>query len=130
MCIETGDFIPIEIKSLSSGLMFGIALYRNQPGISNKIIGQAGYALTAVVSIVEAVAALAFTALSAVVYPISSTFFKHSTTWLDSSAFCIGWSITNFFLSPIIVTLIADEKSARKNLERKNLLMVPKGAIF
>ena len=122
--------MSIGMNSFSSSLMLGTTLYRNQPGVTNKLIAQAGYALTAAVSAVETVAALAFSALSLVAYPFSSTPFEHSTKWLSSSAFSLGWSVTDFILNLFILKLVADEKSARKILQSGNLMMLPHGAVL
>lgn len=122
--------MSLELNSISSGLMLGTTLYRNQPGIFNKLIAQAGYSLTALVSVVETVAAFAFTALSLLAYPFSSTPFEYTTKWLGSSAFSLGWSIADFFLNFFVFKLVADEKSARKILESGDLLMIPRGAVL
>jgi hypothetical protein len=123
-------FMAIEMNSFSSGLIYGTTLYRNQPGVSYKLIAQAGYALTAVVSAVETFVALAFSALSLIVYPISSTPFEHSTKWLGSSAFSLGWSVGDFVINLFMLKLVADEKSVRKMLQNGNLMMMPHGAHF
>ncbi len=122
--------MPIEINSFSSSLMFGTTLYRNQSGFSNKLIAQAGYALTAIVSAVETVAALAFSALSLTAYPFSSTPFECSTKWLGSSAFSLGWSVTDFILNLFVLKLVADERSARQILQSGNLMKIPQGAVI
>ena len=122
--------MSIEMNSFSSSLMLGTTLYRNQPGVTNKLIAQAGYALTAVVSAVETVTALAFSALSLVAYPFSSTPFEHSTKWLGSSAFSLGWSVADFILNLFVLELVADEKSARKILQSGNLMRIPHGAVL
>lgn len=122
--------MPIEINSFSSSLMLGTTLYRNQQGVSNKLIAQVGYALTAVVSVVEIVAAFIFSALSLVVYPFSSTPFMHSVKWFDSSGFAFGWSVIDFILNPFVRGLVADERSARLILESGNLMIVPPGAVL
>lgn len=130
LIFNKGIFMSIKMNSFSSSLMLGITTYRNQPGVSNKLIAQAGYALTAVVSAVETVAALTFSALSLVVYPFSSTPFEHSTKWLGSSAFSIGWSVVDFILNPFVFLLVADEKSARQILQSGNLMIIPRGAVL
>jgi len=122
--------MSIEMNSFSSSLMLGTTLYRNQPGVSNKLMAQAGYALIAVVSTVEAAVALAFSALSLIVYPVSSTPFEHSIKWLYSSVFSLGWSVTDFVLNLCAFKLVADEKSARKILQSGNLMMIPPGAVL
>lgn len=120
--------MDIGINSLSSSLMLGTTLYRNQPGLSNKIIAQAGYALIALVAAVETVVALTFLALSLVAY--SPTSFEHSTQWLSSSVFSFGWSAADFFLNPFVIRLVADEKSARRILQSGDFMMVPHGAVI
>lgn len=119
-----------KINSLSSGCMYITTQYRNQPGVFNKLIAQGGYALTAGVSAVETVAALAFSALSLVACPISSTPFQYSTQWLGSSSFSLGWSITDFALNLFVERLVADEKSARLILKSGDLMTIPRGAVL
>src|SRR4029077_19871666 len=97
--------VPIEINSFSSSLMFGIRLYRNRGGIANRLIAQMGYALTAVIATIETVVACAFCALSLLVYPLSSMPFDHCAEWVSSSAFSIGWSMTDFILNLFIQPL-------------------------
>lgn len=121
--------MSIELNSFSSSLMLGTTLYRNQPGVTNKVIAQAGYALTAVVASVETVAALVFTALSLAASPFSSTPFLLSMKWLSSSYFSLGWSAIDFFLNLFVLKLVADEKSARQILQSGNLTVIPHGAI-
>jgi hypothetical protein len=120
----------IEINSLSSSLMLGTTLYRNQIGISNKLIAQVGYALIALVSAIETVVALAFSVLSLVAYPFSSRPFEHSTKWLGSSAFSLAWSATDFILNLFIFKLVADEKSARQMAPGGNFMIIPPNAIL
>ncbi len=122
--------MAIEMNSFSSSLMLGTTLYRNQPGVSNKLIAQASYAFIAVMSAVETVAALALSALSLVAYPCSSTPFEHSTKWLGSCYFSLGWSAADFILNPFVVNLVADEKSVRQILQSGNLMMIPHGAVL
>lgn len=122
--------VPIEINSFSSGLMLGVTLYRNQVGTLNKVIAQVAYALIAVIAATETVAACAFCALSLVVYPLSSTPFDHCAEWAGSSAFSIGWSMTDFILNLFVARLVADEKSARAILHSRNLMAIPPGAII
>jgi hypothetical protein len=128
--LKKRSFMTIEMNSFSSSLMLGTTLYRNQPGISNKLIAQAGYALIVTISGVETTAALAFSALSLVAYPFSSTPFEHSTKWLDSSLFSFVWSIADFGLNPFVLKLVADEKSARYMVQNGDLMMIPHDAIL
>jgi hypothetical protein len=122
--------MSVKMDSFSSRLMLDTTLYRNQPGIANKVIAQAGYALTALVSAAETAAALAFSALSLIAYPFSSKPFEYSTKWLGSSGFSLGWSATNFFLNLFVARLVADEKSARQILRSGDLMMIPPGALI
>jgi hypothetical protein len=121
---------PVSFNSFSSSLIFGTTVYRNQYGIFNKFIAQAGYALTAVVAAIETLAALAFSALTLIVYPFSSTPFERSITWLGSCVFSFGWSIIDFILNPFLIKLVADEESARLMLDQGDLLDTPDGAVF
>jgi hypothetical protein len=116
------------MNSLSSGLIYGVTLYRNQPGVFNKLTAIAGYALVAMVATAETIATLAFTLLSTIMIPFSRTPFQLSVQWLGSSAFCLGWSITNFCLNLFVPVLVADERSARNILETGNLMVIPDGA--
>lgn len=120
----------MELNSFSSALMLGTTLYRNQEGLGNKIIAQAGYQLIAKIALTETVAALAFSALSLIAYPISSEPFEHAIKWLRSSAFSLGWSIIDFFLNPFMKVMVADEKSARQILYSRNLVLIPTGAVI
>lgn len=122
--------MAIQLNSFSSSLMLGTTLYRNQPGVSNKIIAQAGYALIALVSTVETAAALAFSALSLLAYPFSSTPFELSVQWLGSSTFALGWSLTDFLLNLFVVRMVADEPSARQILHSGDLMRMPANAVF
>lgn len=120
--------MTIEINSLSSGFMLGLTLYRNQTGSAKKLIAQVGYTLTAVVAAIETLAALVFSALSLALYPFSSTPTQYTTQWLGSSAFSVGWSITDFCLNLFTHTLVADERSAREILDSGDLMSIPPNA--
>lgn len=120
----------VTINSFSSGLMLGNTLYRNQMGLSNKLLGQTGYALIAVVAVIETIVASCFSLLSLAAYPFSSTPFMLSTTWLGSSAFSFGWSITDFALNLFSGILVADEQSARQILSSGNLTFIPPTALI
>ena len=120
----------VDLNSLSSSLILGTTLYRNKGGISNKIIGQAGYALCAAVAVIETITALAFSILSLLIYPLFSTApWEHSTKWLSSSAFTLVWSLADFLLNLFVVRLVADENSARQILASGNIMIIPPGAI-
>jgi hypothetical protein len=123
--------LPIpRMNSLSSCLVLGVTLYRNQPGVSNKCLAQLGYAFATAVATVESVAALTFCAGSLALYPMSSIPLRQSISWLSSSSFSIVWSATDFFLNPVFEILVADERSAREMARRGNLMRFPRGAIF
>lgn len=122
--------MDVGINSFASSLMLGATLYRNQPGVSNKLIVQAGYVFIAVAAAIETIAALFFLPASLIAYSDSSTPFKHATQWLSSSAFSFAWSITDFFLSPFVMRLVADEKSARQILQSGDFMMIPRGAVL
>lgn len=113
------------MDSLSSSLMLGATLYRNQPGRIHKAVAEVGYAFVAVVAAVETVAALTFSAIGLVAHPFSPTLFNHSVTWLNSSVFSLGWSITDLFLNLVLDPLVADEKSARYFLNNGTLQRCP-----
>lgn len=119
-----------EFNSLSSSLMFGTTLYRNQSGVPPKILGQASYALVIVIAAVETIAASALSTLSFIVYPLSSTPFQRCTKWLDSSAFTVGWAIANSFFNLFVSKLIADEKSVRKMYKKGDLTGISTGAVY
>lgn len=120
----------IQINSLSSALMLGTTLYRNQRGISNKLPAQAGYALIAIVALVETTVALIFAAASLPLCCYSSESFNRATTWLSSSAFSFGWSLVDFVMNLLVLKIVADEQSARKILQQGDLMFLPKGAIL
>jgi hypothetical protein len=129
MSLLVSAAIP-NMNSLSSGLIFGVTLYRNQPGVGNKVLAQWGYALTATVAIVESVAALAITAGSAAFYPVDPLPLKNSVNWLSSSSFSVVWSAADFLLNPGVERLVADEKSARQIASNGDLMRIPRGAII
>ncbi len=121
--------ISIQANSFSSSLILGTTIYRNEPGICNKIIAQVSYALIIPVALVESVAALAFSALSLLALPFSATPLRNSFECFKSSTFSLGWAFVDFFLNPFMATLVADEKSARRILESRNFMVIPRGAI-
>ncbi|MCP5506783.1 MAG: hypothetical protein H7A37_00560 [Chlamydiales bacterium] len=122
--------ITPQMNSLTSGLMLGVTLYRNQPGIGNKCVAQVGYALTTTVAAAESAAALTFSAASLALYPLSSAPLDNSVNWLSSSSFSIVWSATDFLLNPFVIKLVADEPSARQIASSGNLMRIPRGAII
>ena len=128
MPIPLSSLIP-PMNSLSSGLMLGVTLYRNQPGVRNKYLAQVGYATTVAIARVESVAALTFCVGSLALYPVSAAPLEKSISWLKSSSFCVVWSATDFLLNPFIVKLVADESSARKVAKSGDIMKIPKGAI-
>jgi hypothetical protein len=119
----------MELHSLSSSLMFGTTLYRNQAGIVNKGVAQAGYALIAVVAVVETVVAAFFTTLCLVASPFNLAPFDRAGVWLLSSTFSIVWAGVDFVLNPFVVRLIADEGSAML-VRLRNLMLIPRGAFL
>ncbi len=118
------------MNSLSSSLIFGVTLFRNQPGIANnKILGAVGYALVATIAAIESIAAVIFGVISLPLIVLGKTEpLSQSVKWLSSSTFCLGWSIVDFFLNFFTVVLVADERSAREILESGNLMMIPQNA--
>lgn len=119
------------MHSLSSSLMLGTTLHRNEEGVSNKLRAQVGYALIAVVAAVETVVALAFSALTLAMLPCSSGKpLMYSVVWLSSSVFSLGWSLINFCLNPFAHTLVADEKTAWRILQSGDLMRFPAGALI
>jgi hypothetical protein len=126
--------MTVEMNSFSSSLIFGTTLFRNQRGIANKVIAQAGYALIAVVAAVESVAALVFTVLSLIFSQCSCRYFpisyKRATTWLGSSALSLGWSLVDFCLNPCLKNLVADERSIRSMIRSRDIFTLPPGAFL
>lgn len=120
----------LQMNSLSSSLILGVTLYRNQTGFSNKCKAQVGYASIAVVALVESVAASIFCACSLALYPFSSAPFQQSAKWLGSSSFCIAWSAIDFLLNPFIEKLVADEQSTLLMIKNRNIVMIPRDAIL
>jgi hypothetical protein len=118
----------LHFGCLSSSLMFGITLFRNQPGIANKILAQPGYALTAIVATIETITALIFFGLSGLVYPLTSHPFTSSRAWVESSGFTVVWASIDAALNLFMRTLIADELSAHFVAASGNLMRVPRGA--
>lgn len=101
--------------------MFGVTLCRNNQGDINKLVGRLGNSLIAAVSLIETVAALAFSALAILFYPFDSSPFEHATKWLSSSAFTIGWSVADSLMHIFCHTLVADEMSARRIFHSRDL---------
>lgn len=120
--------MSIGINSFSSQLMLNVTAYRNQPSTFNKIAGQGGYALIAVVAFAETITAVAFSALSRIASVFSAT--EHSSKWLESASFTFGWAVTDFFLNPFVSRLVADERSARLIYQSGDLMTIPDGAII
>lgn len=120
----------VKMDSLSSSLMLGTTLYRNQPGFSNKLVGQVGYALVALVSAVESCAALAFVILSLTVYSVYSAPAEHAVQWFISSSFSLGWSVVDFFFNPFVPILVADEGSALQMFLNRDLVRIPHNALL
>ncbi len=122
------------IHSVSSGMMLGITLYRNHSGLGGKIVAELSYAVTAIVALVETVAATAFCALSFIFYPFSTPLFNssfdRSLEQLKSSSFTIIWSLFDVAVNPIARVLVADEKSARWLFENRQFFRIPPGAII
>ncbi len=116
--------------SLSSSLMTGITLYRNDSRVFNKVQAQFAYALAFVSSLVETATALVFTALSLLALPVSREPTNRCLKWLASSSFSIGWSFADFFLNPFCAVVVADENSARQIATSGNLLALPCNAIL
>ena len=101
-----------KINSLSCSLVDGVTLYRNQPGVANKIAAQGGYVLTALVATIEIVAALVFSVLSLALYPFSSKPLEHSVEWLGSSALSLESSVIHFLLNPFRRELEAERRTS------------------
>lgn len=121
-------------QSISSAIMLGITSYRNKRGLFNKVIGQVGYGLTAMVAVVETVAFAAITALSCLsISPKRFKLVKPDSAFvqqLASSLFVIGWAVGDFVLNPFYSKLVADEKSVRTMLKNGNLTKFPIEAIL
>lgn len=110
--------------------MYHTSLYRNDRGIGNKIIAQIAYGLTAVVAMVESIAALIFLAFSAVAYLFSPELLANATKWIGSSTFSIIWAVADFILNPFVSPLVADEQSARSLFKSGRLFQIPASAVI
>ncbi|MBS0620852.1 MAG: hypothetical protein JSS61_05290 [Verrucomicrobia bacterium] len=117
------------VGSVSASLMLGITILRNQPGFSNKLAAQGGYAVIALASLVETVFAATATVFGLLIHGASPKPYQYAKQWVASSAFTLGWSVVDFFLNPFVQRLVADETSAREVLRSCNLMMIPSGAI-
>lgn len=102
--------------SLSSALLYGTTLFRNQEGTAEKCIAEVAYVVIEVVSVVEAVAAGFFTALSLVIYPFSEKAYVFCAKWLDSSAFSMGWALGCVFMNPFSDFMVLSEELPRRML--------------
>jgi hypothetical protein len=114
---------------MSGALIFGITISRNQ-GMGNRCLAQVGYALTALVAVVETIAAsvLFLTALPTTL--LISDLSDKMITWLDSSFFSMGWSVVDFFLNPFCKYLVADEVSAREIVNSGDLMHFPEDSVI
>jgi len=119
-----------SLNSLSSSLLFGVTLYRNNSGICGRIAAQIGYFFTGLVAVIESVSATILMGFSLVFYPISSTPFERTVNWLSSCSFCIVWSTMDFIISPFVHVLIADENSAQKVATTFQLFSLPRNAVY
>ena len=130
-----------QLDSLSAALMYGVTLYRNQAqyvvfgGETNYdtiklAIAQVGYALIGVVAVVESAVALTFTVLEGLFRLVVKDIMPNRCpSWLQSSTFCIGWSVIDFFLNlPVRIAFPADERSAREMFRSGSLIECPKNA--
>jgi hypothetical protein len=120
----------IRLNSLSSGLMLGVTLFRNQNSFSAKLIAQGGYAVTALIAHIESLAALCFLALSIPLCLYSNKPFERAFVWVESSLFCLTWAVVDFILNPFVDPLIADEKNAFQIAKEGNFFKIPRGAIY
>lgn len=118
------------MDSLASRLMLGTTLYRNQPGLVHKVAAEAGYALIAIVATVETVAAATFSALALAALPFSNKPFSHAAKWLNSSAFCLVWSVADLFFNLTMERLVADEPSARYFFNNGDLRRCPSAPLY
>lgn len=120
----------IPFLSLSSALMCGVTVYRNQPAAANKLLAEAGYAVTACVAVIETVAAGILCVGAYLITPLNPSLFDHTAAHLASSSFCIVWSIANLFLNLFADsgTMMADEHHARRAV--KNPFLLDRSALF
>ncbi len=117
-------------NSLSSSLMTGINLYRNNPGLLNKAQAQVAFPIVTITAVVETIAASIFTILSALTLLFTNSYFTHSLTQLKSSSFTIIWSIVDFLINPFCHTVVADEESAKFIAQTGELFLMPRNAII
>lgn len=109
-----GMEITYYIPSLSSPLMNGVTTWRNlHKNREIKIKAEVGYALIALIAVVESAIATLFCIASCLFLPFSSGPFKHNYQWLKSSAFCIVWSVASYFLNPFVNKLVEYEGEAK-----------------
>jgi uncharacterized membrane protein YciS (DUF1049 family) len=123
----------VASNSISSALMLGITSYRNKSGLFNKVIAQVGYALTAIVAAVEAVAFAIIIIPSSCIVISPFQLIRPSPSFVKqfaSSVFVIGWAVGDFVLNPFCSKLVADEKSVRTMLKNGDLTKFPREAIL
>jgi hypothetical protein len=118
-----------EFNSYASAVMMALTLYRNQPGLGNKLFAQFGYAAIALGATAEAVMEVAQTAFTLILFPLNEEPFHRSFNRLQSSSFCAIWALFDFVLNPFYETLVADEESARRMCRSGDYLRIPPDAV-
>jgi len=105
----------IQFLSLSSALMCGITVYRNQPGTVNKLLAEGAYALTTCAAAIETVVAGIFCVGAYLLTPLDPGLHDHAIAHLSSSGFCVVWSIANLYFNLVVKSgaLMADEQHVR-----------------
>lgn len=126
---EKNMSITYRPNSLSSSLMMGVNLYRNNPGVLNKALAQIAYPFVTTAALVETVARAFFTILSSFTLPFTNIYFISSAEQLKSSLFTIIWSVADFLINPFCHTVVADENSAKLIAQTGNLFILPTEAI-
>lgn len=120
-------------NSLSSSLILGVTVCRNQ-GTGNKLLGQAGYALTSIVAIIETIAASILCVLTSPLRLFSSSENEPSLNkilvWRASSFFSIKWSFVYWCINIDHDQLAADELTARRNFTNGEYSNCPSGSII
>jgi hypothetical protein len=115
--------------SLSSAIIFDVTKYRNQPGCLNKCVAEGLYAGALIISTGETVIAVPLYLMTLPVFPFLPDLTHKSIRWVNSSAFCMTWSVFNLLMNPFKNILIADERSATQTFCNANFLTIPYEAL-
>jgi hypothetical protein len=113
----------LNLTSLSSGIILGTTLYRNnKPNLLKKCVAELGYAAAHLIALAESVVAIVSYAGSFALYPLFTNQTRANLEeWVWSSLFDINWALVYFILNPFVERLAADEPTARAMVRARSL---------